>query len=320
VHRRLPGTIIKELLPFPFVLYPDLYGTFLGFSSALGDEWVLCGCSERPVESLLLFGKQVDIDRFRYFCWQEFPDELFQRLPEAVVSSCSPQDYFSFKDGLCHLCAKGVPSRISQALMYGNLFEHRFGWYVRQEYLALGQVGEHFTIPRFLPEPLWPEWFGDALAETEEVRAYLEIPFIDVYRRHTFEYGQQVKRLRKFAQQAVRQRYGLKTTAGLNELLLYHAVCQVFPEEKVVRRVRPKWLDGLELDVFVPMRKLAFEYHGEQHFKPVKYFGGEAALPNQKERDQKKKILCKVEGVALIVVRHSEFIDTDMIRRKLAEL
>ena len=87
----------------------------------------------------------------------------------------------------------------------------------------------------------------------------------------------------------------------VSEMQLYNLVKTVFPE--AVHHANPEWLKSLHLDVFVPSRKLAFEYQGKQHFEPVDFFGGEKAFKATQLRDARKKRLCKKYRVNLIYVR-----------------
>ena len=45
---------------------------------------------------------------------------------------------------------------------------------------------------------------------------------------------------------------------------------------------------------------LAIEYHGEQHYKPIKRFGGEEKLLKQQKRDEHVRIKCKEYNVLLL--------------------
>ena len=55
----------------------------------------------------------------------------------------------------------------------------------------------------------------------------------------------------------------------------------------------PSFLNGLQYDGYNEELKLAFEYHGEQHYKPIKFYGGEKRFKIQQERDAKKRRLSK---------------------------
>ena len=67
--------------------------------------------------------------------------------------------------------------------------------------------------------------------------------------------------------------------------------------DEVIENYRPGWLNGMELDFWVPEWNLAFEFQGDQHFVPV--FGLQAHQ-DQKVRDRIKKQICADRGVMLL--------------------
>ncbi|AKI98195.1 hypothetical protein IX53_01655 [Kosmotoga pacifica] len=62
---------------------------------------------------------------------------------------------------------------------------------------------------------------------------------------------------------------------------------------------------------------LGIEYQGEQHFKPIKHWGGESALQKVKERDQRKRNLCESIGIKLIYFYYDEDLTEEYVRNKL---
>lgn len=88
-------------------------------------------------------------------------------------------------------------------------------------------------------------------------------------------------------------------------------ICREFFEalfERPFPKSRPQWLRSeaghlLELDGYCEELEIAFEHHGEQHFREIRHFhSGKKALNAQKSRDLYKRTVCKVNGVRLIEV------------------
>ena len=125
----------------------------------------------------------------------------------------------------------------------------------------------------------------------------------------------------KIIENEVRQEFGFKKIGEqwLNETLMFHIVQSLFPQCNVFQHYRPKWLQGLELDVFVDTMNIGFEYQGIQHFKPIKHWGGPEKLAIQQEHDKRKRELCNNQGVKLITICYNEPISESLIRIKLRE-
>jgi len=74
---------------------------------------------------------------------------------------------------------------------------------------------------------------------------------------------------------------------------------------------RPAWLLGtkgrkMELDGYCERLNLAFEYHGHQHYQPIKFFNqGEKNLEKQRRDDGRKERLCLDHGVHLIAIPYT---------------
>lgn len=60
------------------------------------------------------------------------------------------------------------------------------------------------------------------------------------------------------------------------------------------------------IDFYIPELKIAIEYNGEQHYKPIKYFGGKLKFDRQVKRDQYVQDYCKKFGIKLIIIPYSK--------------
>lgn len=92
------------------------------------------------------------------------------------------------------------------------------------------------------------------------------------------------------------------------ETALIDLVKQFFPD--ACREYSSPWLKGQRIDVFVPSVKVGFEYQGEQHFKPIEFFGGTDAFVKMKARDERKRKACEAAGVVLIEWNFNEPVNT----------
>jgi hypothetical protein len=78
-----------------------------------------------------------------------------------------------------------------------------------------------------------------------------------------------------------------------------------------------------EIDIWFPTLKLAIEYDGQQHFKPVKCWGGEEGLTNVQRLDRIKtnKILEHKEDVlAFIRFSYKDELSEALVKQRLGEL
>ena len=106
--------------------------------------------------------------------------------------------------------------------------------------------------------------------------------------------------------------------AWVSETMLYHIVEEIYPNIEIIRHHRPHWLEGLELDIYIPSKDLAFEYQGLQHFQSVEHWGGQEKLEIQKEHDRRKKQICEEKGVCLICINYDEELTNDYVRKRIA--
>ena len=75
-------------------------------------------------------------------------------------------------------------------------------------------------------------------------------------------------------------------------------------------------IDGAQrryYDFFLPEQKMMIEFHGQQHYEPIEYFGGQERFKRQQLRDRQKEDFCKTLGYHLLVIKY-----TDDIEKKLS--
>lgn len=65
---------------------------------------------------------------------------------------------------------------------------------------------------------------------------------------------------------------------------------------------KPDFLGNQHFDIWLPELKIAVEFQGKQHKKPVEYFGGEEAFAIQKDLDKRKRKISRDNGVTLMCV------------------
>jgi flagellin-specific chaperone FliS len=89
----------------------------------------------------------------------------------------------------------------------------------------------------------------------------------------------------------------------ISETKLFNSLKSDFEFTKVIQHASPSWLGRQHFDVYFPEYKVAVEYHGQQHFEPVEFFGGEAAFKENVKRDARKIKLAKTNSVKLFVIK-----------------
>lgn len=92
--------------------------------------------------------------------------------------------------------------------------------------------------------------------------------------------------------------------AWISETELYYNIKSYYKNIEVIQHGKPDWLGRQHFDVWIPSLKIAIEYQGKQHDKPIDFFGGEKAFIKNQERDLKKKNLAEKYNVLLIEVRN----------------
>lgn len=81
---------------------------------------------------------------------------------------------------------------------------------------------------------------------------------------------------------------------------------KILSEKKIEFEHHYRLENNLEFDFFIPSIKIAIEFDGIQHFKPVKHFGGKKAFIDQKKRDETKNKYCEDKDIFLIRIPYTE--------------
>lgn len=127
--------------------------------------------------------------------------------------------------------------------------------------------------------------------------------------------------LERIANNITREELGFKKIGQrfVTETELYRIIKSIFPDKKVKHHYRPSWLEGQELDIFIPELKLAVEYDGIQHFKPINAWGGEEGLRKTQHRDKIKETKCIKENITLIrfSYKEKEFLSKNYVKNKI---
>lgn len=82
------------------------------------------------------------------------------------------------------------------------------------------------------------------------------------------------------------------------------------------RQKKFKWLcnvKNMSLDFYLPKYNIAIECQGEQHFRPIDYFGGKEEYDIICNRDKIKYNLCKEHGLNIIYFSTKEFGNIDYL-------
>lgn len=309
------GSITMENLPLPVVYYPPLYGAFFAFSDDVDGDFYFCECERKAINNYLKLKEQQPPQN--YDTSKSYPLGSGTFPPYVAEQSAhwhgDLQSHIKYKKNLCFRCNHKVPKKTYCLPMYGGQFKQHYGWYIQQEYFNCGIDRLHINRMNVLPDQCSPEIYDGVKRISELMR--LENGNDNIHS----EFREAYVSFEQAMENSVREQFGFKKIgdAWVGETILYKIVCSIFPNEEVIRHFRPNWLEGLELDIYLPQRKLGLEYQGIQHFKPVDHWGGQEKLLVQQEHDMRKKKLCESLNVKLICVDYDEPLNQDYIAQKV---
>lgn len=205
--------------------------------------------------------------------------------------------------------------------MYGGQFKQSFGWYIQQTYLRLGiDPISYEYLPNRCPSK-FQEQIDEILGKSTECNKSNRGDTPNIFTLEK-EVRKLKRKLGNDVENIVRQEFGFRKVGDgwVSETLLFQTVCRLFPGEEIIRHHRPDWLDGLEIDIFVPRLDLGLEYQGQQHFRPISAWGGEKALRALQERDERKRKICEEVGLTLVEVDFTEAITEEHVRNRLLQV
>lgn len=339
----------KESLPLPFVHYPNYCGTFIGFSKSENSELFFCNCSKLGIENFIkinfLISNDVDIEknkRTMLIPGNAFPSKVFNSIKKENFNLSNIE--LKFEKNICHKCNLSTPSVRFTSESYGGNFKQYFGWYIRQEQYKSGiqynlekfnfitdfcpneyvdRIGlindlnqaknqEYLRLLEMTKGPLREDIKSDEITFFRNVKISESINF----RNLTKEYNNKLTKLLNEFENNVRKEFGFnKIGEGwISESISHKIIMKLFSKYKILRNYRPDWLNGLELDIYIPELKLGFEYQGKQHYYPVEAWGGLEALIKVQERDREKKKICENLKIELIIIDYTESLTEENIK------
>ncbi|MCU7380465.1 hypothetical protein OBO34_19315 [Clostridiales Family XIII bacterium ASD5510] len=291
------GCCSLEKLPLPFVHYPS--GTFFAFSEKIDSTLYFCSCQKKSALNYLKMHKKIPMPSI-------FSDDGIEYLTEESLN---------FRDKLCFKCNHAVPKGSYCNPMYGTLFEQKYGWYIKQKFFELGIDPNTFQVT----EPTLKNCPSDIYQEIIRYKNLIKQSSSNINNPNKrvedqlFEIRDAVETK---VENIVRTEFGYpkKGEKWVSETTLYYIISGLYPNVTIKRHYRPKWLVGLELDIYIHEKRLAFEYQGIQHFQPVQHWGGQCQLEIQQEHDKRKADICKNRGITLIAINYDEQLTEENVK------
>lgn len=129
-----------------------------------------------------------------------------------------------------------------------------------------------------------------------------------------------VQSLCRQAENLLRDKYKLKPVGEewISETILYYNIKERFAKSEVIHSYRSKWLGLQHIDIYFKKEKVAIEYQGEQHYKPIAKFGGDDTFIETQRRDYAKVEKCCSNGV--IIVHVTPEYDINVLHRTIEQL
>jgi hypothetical protein len=335
--RELPSTH-RESLPLPIVHYGGLYSTFVRFSEKEDGESFLCECARSAATNDILdrisclggpppwnissLGSLIDLRAVARD--KNYLPDKFTALEEVLP-------HLRFRKGICHRCNQAVPSidyGYELCFKKASFFVRRFGFYIEQWLLSNGLTVWGSQIRGVLPSDLVKTML---VVDTLETRKKLfrvkhgeigsdDLPYEEKHELRA-ALSQQDLSICNFAEAQVRGNFEFPAKGKLAqaEYMLFLIFRRIFDAEAVLHRSRPAWLEGLELDIYVPSAGIAAEYQGHQHssVKSFMHSNNPARFAATQRRDARKGELCQQNGIRLYQFDECDYLTEALVRERL---
>lgn len=103
----------------------------------------------------------------------------------------------------------------------------------------------------------------------------------------------------------------------ISETCLFNIVKDIFSQYKPIFHYRGNEMEGLELDIFIAELQMGIEYQGQQHYMPIKHWGGLEGLKQRQLSDKRKIELCKKNNYILIEFNYKDNLSKDMVVQRI---
>lgn len=104
-----------------------------------------------------------------------------------------------------------------------------------------------------------------------------------------------------------------------SETCLFYIIKEIYPQYNPIFHYRGNEMEGLELDIFIAELQLGIEYQGQQHYIPIKHWGGEEGLKQRQLSDKRKVDLCKINNYTLIEFNYKDNLSKVMVIQRLEQ-
>ncbi len=337
-------SVLQESLPFPFVHYAGLYSTFIGYSLQCDSELHYCECIRNAIRNYVhdfidSCGDGTPLSRRSLSNAYWFPTRNQRVIDDSRDVYESPDDVvalMSFILGLCHRCNQAVPS-IEYGYELGfkkaSFFARRFGFYIEQWLYQHGfngwggrirgvQVAENLKEDAPIDDSDKRGSQAIAIAMQRELNRAEQAGTTPLWQSDEelrSSIREQNSTILCHAEDQVRNDFEFPARGMLaqSEHILYLIAGRIFGDEAVLHRARPDWLEGLELDVFVPDHSVAFEFQGHQHQTRRSFMhSGVESFEKLLSRDRRKQTRCRERGVELLYFFEEDFLTEDLVRQR----